>query len=96
MISKLLLGSKNFKVWPSKSEVSNAKWDFGGSKKYFGPPETQKIHFLKKSKFLFWLNIGGGSPNGPGHPGTIRPQYLIQKLATLLWPSVLQKCKLTF
>ena len=27
--------------------------------------------------------------NGPGHPGTIRPQYTIQKVSTLLWPSVL-------
>ena len=33
-------------------------------------------------------NIGGGSHNGPGWPGTFRPQYTIQKLTIQLLPSV--------
>ena len=40
--------------------------------------------------YVIWLNIGDGSHHGPGpgHMGTIRPQYSIQKVATLLWPRV--------
>ena len=57
----------------------------GAQKNFLGPPKTQKIDFLKKPElWLIWLNIGGGSHNGPGHLGTLRPQYLIQKVATLL------------
>ena len=37
---------------------------------------------------MIWPNIEGGSHNGPGHPGSIRPLDTIQKVATLLLPSV--------
>ena len=57
--------------------------------KFLGAKKTQKIDFLKRTKTsVIWPNIEGGSHNSPGHLGTIRPQYSIQKESTLLWPSV--------
>ena len=53
--------------------------------KVFGAPQNrEKLIFSKNPTSV----IGGGSHNGPGHLGTIRPQYTIQKLTILLWPSV--------
>ena len=76
---------KKFKNYdPPKSEVSKAKLGFWGSKKFSGTPKTRKIDFLIKPKLCNLTKHGGSSHNGPGHLGALRPQYLIQKVATLL------------
>ena len=56
--------------------------------KTLAPKNTKKMIFSKNLNSVISPNIGGGSHNGPGHLGTIRPQYTIQKLTILLWPSV--------
>ena len=61
---------------------------FGPQKTFFGPQITQKIDSLKKPNFHELTEHLGGSHNGPGHLGTIRPHGTIQKVSTLLWPSV--------
>ena len=56
----------------------------GVQKNHLGPQNPQKIDFLgskKWEKWFFsknktsgiWLNIGGGSHSGPGHPDSDRP-----------------------
>ena len=53
---------------------------------------NQKLIFSKNLNSMIWLNIGGGSHNGPGHPGTIRPQYTIQKLTKYLAVAQCARC----
>ena len=84
-ICKTMAQIKKFKNYdPPKSEVSKAKLGFWGSKKFSGTPKTRKIDFLIKPKLCNLTEHGGSSHNGPGHLGALRPQYLIQKVATLL------------
>ena len=45
----------------------------GAQKSFFGPPETQKIDFLKNPNSVICLNIGGSFHSGPGDLGTIGP-----------------------
>ena len=56
------------------------KWSFWGQKRFWGlkkffwaPQNTKKMIFSKKLNSVILPNIGGGSHNCPGHPGTIRP-----------------------
>ena len=60
----------------------------GLQKKFCAPLKHKKLIFSKNLTSVIWPNIEGGSHIGPGHLGTIRPQYIIQKVSTLLWPSV--------
>ena len=46
---------------------------------FFGPPKQKKKIFSRNLNSMIWPNIGGGSRNGSGHLGTIRPQYSIQQ-----------------
>ena len=57
-----------------------------GSKKFFGAPENTNNWFSRKPEFHDLTEHG--SHDGPEHPGALRPKYSIQKVATLLWPSV--------
>ena len=62
-----------------------------GLKKVLWAPQI-KLIFLTS---VILPNIEGGYQNGPGHLDTIRPQYAIQKVSTLVWPSVYCK-KITY
>ena len=57
---------------------------FGYEKRILGPKKLKKLIISKNLNSVIWLNIAGGSHNGPGHLSALRPWYLIQKLATLL------------
>ena len=71
-----------------KVGILRPKKDFWTQKSFFGPPKTQKIDFLKKPQLRDLTKHLVGSHNSPGHLGTIRPHGTIQKVSTLLWPSV--------
>ena len=87
--SKPQLRSKSFRnMTPQKVGFLGLIEIFGAQKVFWGPKKDKKWIFSKNLTSVICLNIKGCSHNGPGHPGTIRTQLSIQKVLTLLWPSV--------
>ena len=76
-------------VWPPLTISVEAKYGLGTHRNFLGPLTIEKNWFsrLKKMKNWFFqknltsgicLNIGGGSYNGPCHPGTVGSQDSIR------------------